>query len=189
MPAQCREPRLLLITGAPASGKTRLTHALGPHYGGGGCSKDEIKETLFETLGAGDAVWSRRLSDASFALLFRWATQLLGLQPLVLLEGNFRGGEHEAPLRLVLERSGATAAQVLCVAEPATRAARLAARAADGGRHPGHRDWSAEVSPGDGATFLDLPGPRLHFDSEADWDTEFAALCAELDRWHAPSKV
>jgi uridine kinase len=29
MPVQCAEPRLLLITGAPASGKTRLARDLG----------------------------------------------------------------------------------------------------------------------------------------------------------------
>jgi len=189
MPAQCAVPRLLLITGAPASGKTRLARDLGTRYGCGICSKDEIKETLFEVLGTGDAAWSRRLSDASFALLFSFAPQLLAAHCLVLLEGNFRVGEHEAPLRSLLERSGAGAAQVLCLAEPATRAARLAARAADPGRHRGHHDRRIDVNAGDGATFLDLPGPRLRFNSEADWPSELAAFCAEFDRWYSPSKV
>jgi predicted kinase len=189
VPAQPQQPRLLLITGAPASGKTRLARGLGARYGGGACSKDDFKETLFEVLGTGDAAWSRRLSDASFALLFTWAPQLLAAHALVLMEGNFRGAEHEPPLRLLLERSGAGVAQVLCVAGPATRAARLAARAADPVRHRGHRDWHIEVSAGEGASFLDLPGARLQFNSEADWHTEFAALCAQLERWCSPPKV
>ncbi|MGC2460019.1 MAG: hypothetical protein WA446_03440 [Steroidobacteraceae bacterium] len=151
MPAQCAVPRLLLITGAPASGKTRLARDLGTRYGCGIGSKDEIKETLFEVLGTGDAAWSRRLSDASFALLFNFAPQLL--------------------------------------AEPATRAARLAARAADPGRYRGHHDRRIDVNAGDGATFLNLPGPRLRFNSEADWQSELAAFCAEFDRWYSPSKV
>jgi predicted kinase len=181
--------RLLLITGAPASGKTRLAGELRTRYRAGGCSKDQIKEILFEVLGTGDAVWSRRLSDASFALLFSWAPQLLAAHPLVLLEGNFRVGQHEPPLRRLLEHSAAGTAQVLCVAGPATRAARLAARAADPSRHRGHRDWQTEVGAAGEAGFLDLPGPRWQFDSEADWQRELAALCAELDRWHPASEV
>jgi predicted kinase len=189
MPAQCGERRLLLITGAPASGKTRLARDLGSRYGGVGASKDEIKETLFEVLGTGDAAWSRRLSDASFALLFNWAAQLLAAHRLVLLEGNFRAGEHESRLRVVLESSGARVAQVLCLAGPATRASRLAARAADPRRHPGHRDRYIDVGTGNDATFLDLPGAQLRFNSDADWHTGFGALCDELDRWYSPAKV
>jgi predicted kinase len=189
MPARCTDSRLLLITGAPASGKTRLAHALAARYGCPICGKDEIKEILFDALGTGDAAWSRRLSDASFALLFRWAPQLLAAHRLVLLEGNFRAGEHEAPLRAPLERSGTGPVQVLCLAQPATRAARLASRAEDPGRHSGQRDRDFDVGAADGANFLDLPGARLRFNSEADWLGEFAACCTELDRWVSPPKV
>jgi predicted kinase len=189
MAAQRTVSRLLLITGPPASGKTHLARALAARYGCGLGSKDAIKETLFEALGTGDAAWSRRLSDASFALLFQWAPQLLAAHGLVLLEGNFRAGEHEAPLRALLERSATRMAQVLCVAAPATRALRLAARAEDPSRHRGHRDREFDVNAANGAAFLDLPGARLRFDSEADWHGEFAACCTELDRWLAPPKV
>jgi predicted kinase len=189
MPAQCTDSRLLLITGPPASGKTRLARALATRYGCGLCSKDQIKESLFDVLGTGDAAWSRRLSDASFALLFIWVPQLLAAHGLVLLEGNFRVGEHDAPLRALLERSGTGAVQVLCLAQPATRAARLAARAADPGRHRGHRDLNVDVSTAGGADFLDLPGARLRFNSEADWHGELAACCTELDRWVSAPKV
>ncbi len=189
MPVRRAPGRLLLITGAPASGKTRLAGDLGTRYGGGGCSKDRIKEILFDALGSGDAAWSRRLSDASFALLFSWAAQLLAAHPLVLLEANFRVGEHEPPLRALLEASGARPAQVLCVAEPATRASRLAARAADPGRHRGHRDGQIDPGASGGARFLDLPGPRWQFNSDADWEGELAVLCAALDRWYPQSEV
>src|ERR1700733_4361503 len=189
MPAQCTVSRLLLITGPPASGKTHLARELASRYACGVGSKDAIKETLFEALGTGDAAWSRRLSDASFALLFQWAPQLLAAHGLVLLEGNFRTGEHEAPLRALLERSATRMAQVLCMAAPATRAARLAARAADPGRHRGHRDRELDVNVAHGPGFLDLSGAPLCFNSEADWHGEFSACCTELDRWLAPHKV
>ena len=189
MPAQCAVPRLLLITGAPASGKTRLARDLGTRYGCGIGSKDEIKETLFECAGHGRCCLVAPAQRRQLCAAVQFCAPAAGRACLVLLEGNFRVGEHEAPLRSLLERSGAGAAQVLCLAEPATRAARLAARAADPGRHRGHHDPRIDVSAGDGATFLDLPGPRLRFNSEADWQSELAAFCAEFDRWYSPSKV
>lgn len=179
-------PRLLLLTGAPATGKTRLAAALATRRGACLCSKDEIKELLFDALGTGGADYSRRLSDASFALLFALLPRLLRPGRLLLLEGNFRPGRHEAPIARALGDQPAAVAQVCCRASPATRAARLAARAADPARHPGHRDASADPAAASGDGFLDLPGPRWEFDSEQPWEQALGTLDAELDPWCAP---
>ena len=184
-------PRLLLVGGAPASGKTQLARQLAARYGAALCTKDEIKEILFETLAApaeyaqcgGDTLsvgWSRRLSDASFALQFHFAATLLRAQRCVLLEGNFRPGEHEVPLTALLSAAGAQAIQILCQASSATRAARLAARAGDAGRHPAHHDERINAHQ-PGPDFLDLPGARLNCSSDADSPQALAVLCAELD--------
>jgi predicted kinase len=174
--------RVLLLTGVPASGKTQLSARLADHYGACRCSKDEIKELLFDTLGQGDAGWSRRLSDASFALLFAYAPRLLCPERLLLLEGNFRPGSHEAPLAALVAGGAAAPAQVLCQADAATRAARLARRAADPQRHPAHRDASLPVdAPNSG--FLDLPGPRWLYSSTTPGPSEWDSLCRRIDRW------
>lgn len=178
-------PQLLLITGAPASGKTRLMRALDARYQANCCSKDEFKEILFDQLGQADAAWSQRLSSASFALLFAVAPRLLSAGALLILEGNFRAGEHDLPLRSLLQRGAARAAQVLCVAQPSTRASRLAQRAADPARHRGHRDEQTVIATSAVAAFLDLAGPRWSFDSDADWASEFSALCQRLEGWLA----
>jgi predicted kinase len=128
-------PQLLLLTGAPASGKTRLAARLAQRYRACCCSKDEIKELLFDVLGERDPQWSRQLSNASFALLFAYAPRLLSVQRLLLMEGNFRPGEHEAALLAVAALSTARLAQILCQANAATRASRLAARAEIGRAH------------------------------------------------------
>src|SRR6185437_12780589 len=127
-------PWLLLVGGAPASGKTLLARQLAARYGALLCTKDQIKEVLFDTLGIGEdaasltatsaaalrplsapaARWSRRLSDASFALLFGLAPALLHVRRPVLLEGNFRPGEHEAALAALLSASRARLIQILC---------------------------------------------------------------------------
>jgi predicted kinase len=177
-------PHLLIVTGAPGSGKSRLVGELMRHVEARCCTKDEIKETLFDRLGgSGDADWSRRLSDASFALMFQFAPRWLTAPGLLLLEGNFRSGEHEFEVRQLLQRTEASLAQVLCIASPDTRRARLAKRAADHTRHPGHQDHRLAVLPEPGAAFLALPGPQLQFNSEAHWESEFTYLLRNLQIW------
>jgi predicted kinase len=174
--------QVLLLTGAPASGKTLLAARLADRYGACRCSKDEIKELLFDTLGQGDAGWSRRLSDASFALLFAYAPRLLCPQRLLLLEGNFRPGSHEAPLAALVAGGAAAPAQVLCQADALSRASRLAQRAADPQRHSAHRDAALPVD-GPNVGFLDLPGPRWLYSSTTPGQGEWDSLCARVDRW------
>lgn len=185
---------MLLILGAPASGKTQLADTLVARYNLPTLRKDEFKELLFERLGAPDSAtpgaWSRTLSDVSFALLFTLAPRLLRPLGALLLEGNFRPGEHEPALAALLAGGDAQLAQVLCHARIDTRAARLQARAGDPRRHPGHRDH-AQAATDRAATahaldgFLALAGPRLRFDSDAARERELHSLCALLDAWMA----
>jgi hypothetical protein len=104
-----------------------------------------------------------------------------------VLEGNFRSGEHEAPLREALGR--ADLAQVLCRVPEAERLARLAARGHDPSRHPGHRfgeRLSVRASQPSIATtaatncdvFLDLPSARFVHDG-----TSHRTVLGELDNW------
>jgi predicted kinase len=176
-------PQLLLLTGAPASGKSTLAARLARRYGACVCSKDEIKELLFDTLGAHDRRGSRALSDASFAVLFAFAARLLCAQRLLLLEGNFRPGEHESALAAALPAGVVEFAQVLCQAGAATCLSRLAARAGDPSRHPGHRDRELDPATARASGFLDLTGPRWYFDSDGPGEAAGVALCRDMDRW------
>jgi predicted kinase len=169
---------LIIVTGLPATGKSRFAEALARTLGLPLLAKDAIKEPLLDRLHPVDAAGSRRLSDLSFALLFLLAPQLPGRG--LILEGNFRRGEHEPQLAALLA-SAASSAQVLCTLDERQRLARLVARGADPARHRGHRDADAAV-PAAGAVmdqYLDLPGERLQLAGDAP-DSATDALILEL---------
>ncbi len=167
--------RLIVVTGLPGAGKTTLARELAARYRLPLIGKDLIKEPLLDVLGAADAAQSRRLSDASFAVLFGVARALEAAGVSFLLEGNFRPGEHEAPLQEAL--GTAWVAQIVCRAPEAERVTRLAARQSDPLRHVGHHlgeRLAAQSPPARADAFLDLPSAR--FVQDAHGHTVHAAL-------------
>jgi predicted kinase len=190
-----RQAHLILITGLPGTGKSTLARMIASRYGLPLICKDTIKEPLFDVIGATDRAGSRRLSDASFAVMFALARECLGGTDLIL-EGNFRVGEHEPAVQAVMAarsvRSGGPVrvlAQLLCRAAEPVRIARLHARATDPSRHPAHRDADIACAPSPPPSdFLALPGERFTFDSDARSPAEvdsfqLQSLLDALDRW------
>ncbi|HKT71554.1 MAG TPA: AAA family ATPase [Steroidobacteraceae bacterium] len=133
--------RLLIVTGLPATGKTTVAAMLAGRYGCALLAKDTIKESLLDTLSHGDVAWSRKLSDAAYAVTFSLARTFLASAVSVIVEGNFRA-EHAAPLERLVSSSlpDLRVGQILCAVDEEQRLARLRARTHDPARHPGHLD-------------------------------------------------
>jgi predicted kinase len=174
--------RVIVVTGLPGAGKSTLAHELAGRYRLPVLAKDFIKEPLLDVLGAADAAASRRLSDASFAVMFRLAAEWVRAGHSFILEGNFRPGEHEEPLLEAL--ASPLLAQVLCRVPEAERRARLAARENDAARHAGHRFGERAGAAGNaigripGDAFLELPSERLVHEPGATH-----TVLSTLDHW------
>ncbi len=137
-------PLLVLVTGAPGSGKTTLARRLAGELGLPLLAKDDIKETLYDLRGAPDQAASRRLGLAALTLLRQTAERLLAAGVSVLIEANYQRGLSEPDLRPLLEL--ARGVLIHCHGDPCTIVQRYRDRAARGERHAGHFD--AEALPG-----------------------------------------
>lgn len=154
-----RKFRLVVITGLPGTGKTTLARELAHRHALPLICKDTIKEPLLDRFGP--EVSSRALSDIAFAIMFAQAKELLAIGSSVILEGNFRCGEHEVPLLNALPPAPPDVIQVLCRADESQRRSVLVQRSHDPTRHPGHQDALRLQPAADCDSFLNCPSERL----------------------------
>ncbi len=121
---------LIVVSGAPGTGKSTVAGALSAYLGWPLLSLDPVKEALADVLGTGDEEWSNRVGDAAAEVVFRLSSQF----PDAIAEGWWRGARRERALR---EFAGAV--EVFCHCQPRLVGDRMRARVGTG-RHPIHRD-------------------------------------------------
>ena len=133
---QSSRPFVVLVTGAPGSGKTTLGRRLADDLGCAFLSKDAIKERLADTHGLPHTVAdSNRLGARAYAALFEEA-RVAASDEAVVVESNFRRGMAEPELA---EMASAVETRVVhCTTTRQLIEARYRARWAD--RHPAHLD-------------------------------------------------
>ena len=170
-----KNPVVVMISGAPATGKTHLALLLAGSLHVVVFQKDAIKETLFDTLGQDDREWSRMLGTAAFALLRALVEAHLKARQSVIVEANFQR-RYEGPwVANMKERYDAHVVELHCHADMETVLARIARRDGTDERHSGH-------GPGDVAV-RELRDSYQHYGPVTEGDevvlidtTDFAAV-------------
>jgi predicted kinase len=124
--------KIVLVSGAPGSGKTTIAEPLADELGAALISKDDIKETLWDALDSskGDLAWSRTVGSAAMEVLWR----LTGRCPLAVLDAPFRPRSQIEQERLA--SLDARFVEVHCSCSPAEAIRRYNSRANQ--RHPTH---------------------------------------------------
>jgi predicted kinase len=140
---------IIAISGLPCTGKSTLAAQLQQQFAWPVLAKDAIKESLFDSLGWSDRAWSRRLSDASYELLFSLLAQVVSVRGRAIVEANFRFPEHTQRFAALYEIGELQLLQIVCTTDGQLLQQRYLQRARSGKRHPGHVDLDAyaELAP------------------------------------------
>src|SRR5919199_1966221 len=135
------QPLLVLVSGAPGSGKTTLARQLAPSLGLPRLPKDELQHVLMDALSPGNAEAVRQLGAAAFMQMYFVAERLLDAGVGALLEANFLRGVSGSHLARLAGR--ARTVIVHCHAPSAETIHRFKERLERGERHPLSRDLDA----------------------------------------------
>jgi len=133
-------PLLLIVTGAPCAGKTTLARRIAQEFRLPLIAKDDIKESLFDSLGWKDRAWSKQLGRATMRLLFYFAEAQLAAGRSCIVESNFRAEMATQEFRVLQAKRNFVPLQVVLKCEHDILAQRFRVRADSGARHPGHVD-------------------------------------------------
>jgi predicted kinase len=131
---------IVLVTGAPCSGKTSIARPLANRLGLPVVSRDALKEMLFDELGWNDADRSRKLGMLSYRLLNDSVRLLVESAGSGIVESNFSIAGL-AKLAEILDGSGSRTFSIYVRAPAEVLRTRFIERAAGlNGRHAGHVD-------------------------------------------------
>ena len=135
---------LVVISGPPGAGKTTIGSKIASSFNFAILSKDNIKESLFDSLGYSGRSWSRKIGIASLDVLFLVVEKVVAAGGTIVAEGNFDRRYHVDPINSIIERARCAAIRVHCHASNAVLMNRMDARRSVGQRHPGHKEDSAQ---------------------------------------------
>jgi predicted kinase len=183
-------PLVIVITGPPCVGKSTIARRVAERFSLPWMGKDMVKELLFDTLGWKDREWSKKLSRASVAVLFRFLEAQVAARRSCIVESNFKVEYDTARFLNLRERYEFDLVQIDCICDGQVLFERFKHRTESGERHPGHLDHAnhdefREMLLLGRSEPLKIGGRRVEInttDFEAiDYPTLFAEIAQALD--------
>lgn len=127
----------ILVTGIPASGKSRMAETLAERLGIPVISKDRIKELMFDEIGFSSRAEKVKLGIASMEIMYYMAEQLMKSRLPFILENNFENISRDGLVE-ILERYSYKAITVTLTGDYEIIYQRFLKRNGSPERHRGH---------------------------------------------------
>lgn len=171
--------QLIIVNGAPGSGKTTLGRWLAAQTQLPILGKDDVKEFLFDALGYSNRDWSRILGRASTEMLYVLAREFLTEDQTVIIENAFWPQYATPTLRAIAKELRVDVIEIYCYSDEETRMQRFRDRYESGERHSGHVDNLATLR--DVADYQPLAiGSVIRVDTTTVDDATYDRMYAEL---------
>ncbi|MBI2473755.1 ATP-binding protein [Candidatus Uhrbacteria bacterium] len=168
--------KLVIIGGAPATGKTTLAQLIVEKTGFRNISKDQLKEYLFDVVEYRDREWSREIGALAFPLFMGIVEMYLKRGESIIIDNPFIHAADLEWFHRFHKEYGVEFVQIHLVADPSVLRQRFIDRA-QSYRHPGHNDSLESVlqefdKRWFNKTFIPLPIPgKIKIVDTTDFET------------------
>lgn len=132
-------PRLIIIGGSLATGKSTIAKHLEQETGTKRISMDDLKERLFDIGGYRDRTWSKRIGHMAWPVFKQLVEMHLEQGDDVIAEATFLWPDDADWIQQIAAKYGADIFQIWMTADPQVARERFVHRA-NNERHPGHND-------------------------------------------------
>lgn len=161
-------PKLIIVSGSCASGKSTLARRIARKFNLPLIMKDEIKEMLFDILGVESKEESKKFSKVAVEMIYTMMEKFLKIRQSCVVESNFRKRSIEAVVPELLKKYEFLPIQVICHCSPETASKRFKKRT----RHKGHFDHliineTERLFPKNAGDFFDLAGERIRINTDS----------------------
>ena len=180
-----QDPKLVIIIGLPATGKTTLGRRISETFELPLISRDEIKVKIMDKIGWGDRDWSKKVGQASYSLLDYTTEQFSRSNSSFIIESDF-APEFANEKFNAIHRRGYDIIQVICSASGDVIIGRWKKRASEDSSHPsstegdqGLDELLQAIAKGQRKP-LDVPSEIIYVDTSNSKDTDHLNVIRQL---------